>query len=389
MYVLVVPSWYPSPRDPFDGDYVKDQANLLSQAGLEIRVCTADLSISNLFSGDLRFKSTVDTNKHDVSTHRLSGPFPPKNIGLFLECWQRVFTRFVDKSINKFGLPDVIHAHTFLGASVAKRIGHSYNIPVVYTEHYSGFLDGSLRHSHKKIAVSAIQNCEAVTAVSERLGQVMEGLSDRKVQVVPNFIDTRLFVNLDYQPSENQIVFLGDLIPRKNVHLLLKATAILKKRGVQIFSKIIGDGPLKARLMDLSESLDIVDETQFLGRLNKEELIQHLKTSKCLVLTSFFETFGLVVAESLSCGVPVVAFKNGGSDNLFGEDHGIHVDQQDAESLADAIHTLIVNHNRYQPQILRKHVIDNYSPEVIIPRLSNIYSQVISQKGNESERMST
>ena len=69
-----------------------------------------------------------------------SGPFWPKNNSWGLTRWVKAYVEWTHHYIEQEGLPDIIHAHTYLGAAVAYEIKKILNIPYVVTAHFTGCL---------------------------------------------------------------------------------------------------------------------------------------------------------------------------------------------------------------------------------------------------------
>ena len=127
------------------------------------------------------------------------------------------------------------------------------------------------------------------------------------------------------------ILFVGNIIKRKNVELLIDAK---KEMSVEANLVIVGDGPQSKELKEKCEKEDI-QNVYFTGtRRDVEDVIP---SCGLLVLPSFSESFGLVLIEALSCGKPVIGSNVGGIKEIITEDVGLLIDPNDPTDLANAI----------------------------------------------------
>jgi D-inositol-3-phosphate glycosyltransferase len=141
--------------------------------------------------------------------------------------------------------------------------------------------------------------------------------------------------------SESIILFVGRIVPLKGIDNLLKAMAYLERKRRTKLVVIGGDEHSQAemqRLESLSQSLKIHESVIFLGLVKQETLPFFYSAADLCVVPSYYESFGLVVLESLACGTPVVATKVGGAESVIrhGETGYVVIDN-DPYRLADKI----------------------------------------------------
>jgi glycosyltransferase involved in cell wall biosynthesis len=128
---------------------------------------------------------------------------------------------------------------------------------------------------------------------------------------VPELVNA---ATLEHLPS-NYILFVGRLSADKNPALALKAFALLPDRFHQLSLVMLGVGPLRDELVRLAQSLNIHERLLFPGYV--AEPWGFYRNAKAVISTSNFESFGLTVVEALACGVPVVATKSGGPQEIL------------------------------------------------------------------------
>lgn len=148
-------------------------------------------------------------------------------------------------------------------------------------------------------------------AVSEHTKKelVTLGVRDEKITMIPNGIDFDAIQKIPSSAGGCDVLFVGRLIKEKNVDVLIKTVAEIKKNMSQIKCSIIGEGPERETLMRLSEKLGLGDNVRFLGPLDYEEVIATMKSSRVLVLPSTREGFGIVLLEAMASQTPVIAVR--------------------------------------------------------------------------------
>jgi glycosyltransferase involved in cell wall biosynthesis len=117
------------------------------------------------------------------------------------------------------------------------------------------------------------------------------------------------FPNVEYGGNlsfRNPIVYVGQLIERKGIDLMLKAFAQCKparEKGLNI----VGTGPDQEKLQDLSIELGISGQVSFVGPMRSRGISEILSKASCLILPSRFDGWGVVVNEAIGSGIPVIA----------------------------------------------------------------------------------
>ncbi len=155
-------------------------------------------------------------------------------------------------------------------------------------------------------------------------------------------------------------IFVGNLHPLKNPHLLLDIANELKKRGFEPKICFIGDGSEKKSLQQKAENLKI--KADFLGHIPHEKIWEYLNKSKIFILPTDLETFGLGVAEALSSGTHSFATKYCGITDFVKTSH-LHIlnYQNDIEKIEKILQTSYDKtplHNEYKNFVLNNLFID-------------------------------
>ena len=135
-------------------------------------------------------------------------------------------------------------------------------------------------------------------------------------------------------------VCAGRLIPQKGTDLVIRALAVYRRQFGPCALWIIGDGPERERLVQLSRRLGVEDAVTFLGMVDHHALKGAFQACQAFVFPTLQDFIGRVVVESLSAGTPVVASPMTGAVGTIVHDgvNGIVVDPRDASALAEAMH---------------------------------------------------
>ena len=142
-----------------------------------------------------------------------------------------------------------------------------------------------------------------------------EGCPARKVFVIPNGVDVNAFkpsapneglrAALGLPPQAPLALIVAALRPEKNHELFLQAVARVTRQLPEARFLLVGDGPRRSALEELSRSLGIQDRVLFLG--TRSDIPQLLSIADVLVLSSHMEANPVSILEALACGKPVVA----------------------------------------------------------------------------------
>jgi len=119
------------------------------------------------------------------------------------------------------------------------------------------------------------------------------------------------------------------------------------------------------------------DKIEFLGELAEAELINVINGCDFSLLNSNYETFGIVVAESLACEKPVIGTNGGAIPEILPEKFGKIVNKRNIKELEQAIDFMIDNHKRFPKEEMRDYVIENYSDDVVAPKILDLYKKAL------------
>ena len=178
------------------------------------------------------------------------------------------------------------------------------------------------------------------------------------------------------------VLFVGRLERRKGIEVLIKAIPLVLKSNCTVLFKIIGadaDGISDS----YSSDSEIRQNIQFLGKVKNDELINAYQNCDIFVAPSYYESFGLIYAEAMAWGKPVIGTKVGGIPDVVEDNkNGILVPPGNEIELASAIIRLADSHELRSSMGLagRKRIKENFSVEEMARRSVQHYGELLSGK---------
>ena len=367
-HIVFLARWYPHRYDPMLGLFVQRHAEAAAlYDNISVVYVHADESIRQKFD-------IVDETINNVRTIRV----------YYQKSWSKIisllrFFKANNKALKMLPKPDIIHVHilTRLGL-VALRQKRLHGTPYIITEHWSRYLPGNdfsglLR---KKLTKTVVKHASAVTTVTDILAKAMQshGLRNDHYVIVPNVVDINAFKSQPHHNEVPKIIHVSCFENKsKNITGLIDALQILEERNINSQIVFIGDGVDFAMIKDYVKKLKHQENIRFTGVLEGQDYVGELSSGDFLVLSSNYETQGVVLLEAFACGMPVVSTNVGGIPEIVNESNGILVPPHDPTQLADAMQTMLRTYQNYDADTLRNGVIKKFSNETVGKLLNHIY----------------
>lgn len=271
----------------------------------------------------------------------------------------------------------LIHAHWWVPGGLAVKFSRRFGRPYIVTLHGTDVALARKLPGGKAMMASVLRDARAVTAVSTFLAAeaaAVMGVTRDRIPVIP--MPLALGVTADPDAARAGAIFVGRLTAQKGVNHLLDALAILRRQGRPLELTVVGDGPELPALKALARALAL--SVTWTGYVAPQQVGGYLRDKAVFVLPAVDEGLGLVVAEALTQGVPVVASRSGGIPDLMVDpDAGILVPVDDRHALAAAIREVATS-DRYRVGALRagRILAERLSPEKIAERYEEVYSRM-------------
>ena len=382
-HILHLPKWYPHPADVQNGVFIKKH--------IEVAAEKFDCSVVFATSAkqEMLYQIESQIDKGVFSAKVYFQEFDHQNA---IKPFIHVFRYFValrkglKVAKQKFGKPDLIHAHVLLRTGlIAWFYGIYFNIPFIVSEHWSGFINGNFDRKspvYRKLAEFVCGRAEKIIVVSGILKEALEklGVKNSKITVVPNVVD--VLPQAENEPLKTEtdtviFVTVADLVDEiKNISDVIKVVAQLTK-SYKIEFWIVGDGEDKEKLENLATSLAVIDkQVFFVGRKTNEEVLKILNKVDFLILNSNSETFSVVTSESLLAGKPVIATRCGGPEIFVNETNGLLIEPGNPEALKAAIVEMIGKYKSYNPEILKSTIREKFGREAVGNKILAVYDEI-------------
>jgi glycosyltransferase involved in cell wall biosynthesis len=208
------------------------------------------------------------------------------------------------------------------------------------------------------------------------------GISKDKIVCFPNSVDSKIF-----QPKEkgtnNTILYVGRIVPRKCLHVLLKSLKDIKNPvNLEIIGPAGWNQDYNQKMLKLIESENRrgKHKIRYLGRVDYPTLITSYQKATIFVSSSSFEPFGVALLEAMSCETPVVSTCTVGAVEVIKNgENGLLVPLNNPIKLAEAIDYLLDNKDIRTKigKAGRKTVTENYSIEVLVKTLCKLYEKLV------------
>lgn len=244
--------------------------------------------------------------------------------------------------------PDIVLAYwVYPDGYAAVRVARQLGVPAVV-----GAL-GSDIHVRSGIndfmTRKTIHEADALLTVSEAMRQtaIREfGTPPNKAHTIVNGFNTSVFhprdqmlmrQQLGMDAQESSIVYVGRFVEAKGLRELLAAFTALRQVRPQLKLNLVGDGVMKAELLEMIHQSDLGDVVRVPGGMEPNQVAQWICASDVLTLPSWSEGYPNVVVEGAACGRPVVATDVGGTREIIDEHNGILIPPRDPIALQQAL----------------------------------------------------
>lgn len=325
---------------------------------------------------------------------------------------------------------DVIHVHhPFLIGYTAIYLGHKYKVPVVYTYHtryeqylhhiksYSKLVDKYEEENHRLLKTVEgklihlgrdkfvpfhnrvfMNKCDRIIVPTNNMKEVLVSQQVKsKMDILPTGLGEEAYQNNDKLSSRIRKQYIGNkkyllcsvsrLEKEKNIEFIIRGMFELKKRIGGIFRLlIIGDGTQREKIEEMVWGLDLEDEISFLGTLQQDEITNYYRACNAFVFASKSETQGIVILEAMAAGLPVVAIKASGVEDIVRNgENGFMTEESIDEWVAKICLILINQQLRDKLCCCASVTAGDYSMIKIANQAATYYNDIIVNKEVTSE----
>lgn len=362
--ILHITTWYPNDYDPQLGIFIKKHVQLGHAFANNIVIAI----IPNAQVNRPRVQVTKSENFIEIiGYYRARSGSKWSNYRNYL----RIQTLVLQELLKLDWMPDYVHCHVG-EKSIAFAQKYFGKVPTFVSEHWSGFLNGTFQtYKAKRQAkrIKEINSCRKLLVVSEALKTALtkEGVTI-PIDIIPNIIEQGI-IKTSFNETPKFLV-VADLVDQiKNVSGIIDAFKNTDISGATL--TIIGDGPDHDSLKQEAGEASI----EFLGRQDNEWILQNLHQYDILVVNSWTETFSMITAEALLCGLPVVATQCGGPEQFISSgENGWLVKPGDTDQLLEAMQNAVRDLDQMNPEQIINSVKNKLSIQAIQDTFETLYT---------------
>lgn len=392
--VLVLPSWYPTAVQPLTGSFFQEQARVLA--------CEWDARVVVPLGQSTRRYWSNQSLPPDLQPLQ----DPPAFVARYrTDRWmnwsrhQHSIAGAVQRSLAQFArdgwVPEVLLAHSTAWAGmVATRVGKKLGLPVVIIEHSSSWIVNEYTAEQESCIRQALADATTVCAVSPALRRLMlaHDLPDTiHWEVVGNLVDESVFYPSDPPRTNSEggfrVLTVANRKFTKDVRTLLRAVALVRAQRplFRLAIRVIGD--FRGEVQTFSElcadcgvaSLVAVEDS-----LRRVQMAQAMRQCDLFVSSSIAETFGIVIAEALACGMPVVATRSGGAEYILGEGSPFLVEPRDAEMLASKILEVVDGACSFDALQASDSIVRRFGTAAFRARMSRVLGEAVDGTASDA-----
>jgi glycosyltransferase involved in cell wall biosynthesis len=385
-HILITTAWYPTDKST-SGVFVKEQGEALCRAGHRVTILL--ITYATLVSRRPRPQFDKSDLLDVVHLHVIF-PLPGRLFKDASAYFKKIILKRVNswmkEHISKSGKPAIIHHHCLSdNAYVAESLSKNFNIPYVFTEHSNYFTYEELSkfnafetfEDHKRF----VQHASERIAVSEVRAKGYASIFDAPYVVVSNMVQELFAGPLNPEAKSKRFTFVcvAILDTRKRQDLLIRAfAAAFKSQDVRL--QLVGNGHKENSYRQLAAELGVTEQVEFSGKQHRENVKQIFDEAHVAVLSSDQETFGVVLAEAMFRGIPVISTICGGPEEIVTPETGLLCPKGDEAALTEAMKKMKTQYENYSPAVIRQYAQSHFSEQIIISELEAIYDRCIAKQ---------
>jgi glycosyltransferase involved in cell wall biosynthesis len=369
--VLVIPDLFPKFKGDVQGIFILDYLTSTKKH------CNNTVLFGRLTSGNKGL--TVEENE-DYKLYRFS--VASKKIPFYLKPFFYLLWFMKGYQIGKtFKSIDIIHAHgTILSGTLSYLLSKKLKVPFIISEHQGPFTMTSDNFWKRNWTRLIMQKADVVLTVSQHLKQEIldTKIHPKQIIVTHNPVDTDLF-KLKSNHSFKTMLFVGRLDNFKGALRCVKAFEHIHQKYSDWKFTIVGNGEDYQPIVKyLASRKELESKIKLKGELSKAQIAIEMQHADFLVFPSKHESFGLVITEALSSGLPVIVGNTTAPKEFVDAENGVLVPYNDIAAIAKAMEDMITSLNTYQSQEIRAKIVLKFGFESFGKKLVNIYKSLIN-----------
>jgi D-inositol-3-phosphate glycosyltransferase len=341
-------------------------------------------------------------------------PLPKDALWPHMPAFRDAIDRIADREGTGY---DVIHGNFWMSGWVGAELGLRWHTPTVQIFHATGVTKLREQGAADTSPSGRIEVEKAVVRKVDRLIAQCPAERDEllaeygaradQIALIPSAVDTERFKPvarstarraLGIDPVAEVIVYVGRIVPRKDVRNIIRALAQLKARRLAADTTtmptllIVGGEteqpdpaatPEIGVVRELAAQLDVLDQVRFAGRRQPDELHLWYAAADVAVTTPWYEPFGLTPLEAMACGVPVIGSCVGGiAFTIADGETGYLVPPRDPEALCDRLDVVLRDPEQrlLMGQAGRARVLHAFTWQQVATRTAELYGDLLRER---------
>ncbi|MDR0791739.1 MAG: glycosyltransferase [Chitinophagaceae bacterium] len=374
-------SWYPSKASPQNGDLIQRQAYAVARfANVHVLYVVPFTGLEKKV--EISFIQTGNLTEEIVLYRKKSNHFFGKCFSIYH--YLRLYKKQIRHYLKTFGKPDVVHVQVAMRAGLfALWLKKKYHIPYVATERstmYTTERKDNFRTQNflfQYYAKEIFKHASLVLFASDGLGKnIQQMVANVPYIKIPNVVSDNFHLKKTEEILSFTFIHASTMNELKNPKGIIRAYAAVLSTYNNVLLKMVGVN--YEPVQEYAKELGIPDnKIVFTGEISNEQVADEMKRAQVFVLFSYSETFCAVVAESLCCGVPVIATNVVGPPELIDNSNGILIPANDEQALVSAMNNMIKNYAHYDREKISERAKALYNYDVVGKKIVEVYQSVI------------
>ena len=377
--IIWLASWYPNKYDLYNGDFIQRHAIAVSP------YCNLTVVTIQFVPQNWQKEAVIVEKKENGELREIIIYLQQSNLATpfnkLVDQWR--YMKMYKKTIKEYlkeNNPSLVHVHVpvkagIIGLWLKRKLG----IKLIVSEHWGIYnnhaLDKYITRSwwFKRLVKKVLTNADTFITVSNNLGESINKMVVAKpFKVINNVVNTHLFYHTPFEISSTfWFIHVSMMNHPKNPKGIIDAFARVVKENKNCRLRMVGNA--NKQLIAYASSLGLNNYIEFTGMLPKEEVANLMRQSHAFILFSNYENMPCVIAESLCCGVPVIATNVGGIPEVIDSSNGILVEPENTEGLAIKMRFMLDNSLQYDKRNIATVATNKYCYEIIGKQLLAIY----------------
>lgn len=389
MNIVIIPAFFQTKSRKTLGSFFLEQARALQQKGHKVTILYCDTYSIKYVKDWFAYSEEKSEIIEGIQIYR-NRCFCPLKHGI--EGHREAFANGIQKLYDQYmkgNKPDIIHAHCCVWAGyAAMKLSEQIGVPYVVTEHATLFQlhRDEISAGNNAIIQQVYQKAARVICVSRAFARLIESYRT-DIDVVGNVVNCDIFTPPKVSKNHNEIRFLTVCymeeeaqLYKKGMDILIQSWTEIVKENTNVKLVIGGGGKAVQKVVDWTKEYHVTDSVEFLGTLNRQQVVEQMQMCDCFVLPSRYETFGVVYIEAMACGKPVIAVANGGPDDFVKDFNGMLI-KPDVEELTGAINKMIKRlkgYDYYYEEEISSYIKKLFSYDSIAGKLLEVYKSILT-----------